>query len=207
MSILEQNVAKIIGRVSTEPVLSHTVYGENFYTFDVEVNRLSAADDIVPVLISEKLMKDVTLGAYVSVDGQIRTHNRMIDNSRKLIIYIFTIDITLLSEEAYATAKTTNNEITIEGFICKKPVYRKTPFGREIADLLVAVNRSYRKSDYIPCIAWGRNAKYAGNFEVGQKVQITARFQSRLYQKKQENGELEDKLAYELSVLNVKALS
>lgn len=206
MTNLTQNTVSIIGKVVSEPILSHTVYGEDFYTFDLEVKRLSENADIVPILISKKLMADIIVGNYVTINGQMRTYNKIDNNSRKLMIYVFVVDVETMSEDDFNASKDPNNTVKIVGYLCKRPIYRTTPFGREISDLLVAVNRSYHKSDYIPCIAWGRNAKYAKNFEVGQQVEITARFQSREYRKKDENGNAVTKCAYELSVLNIVAL-
>lgn len=209
MNNLEQNTVSIFGKVISEPVLSHTAYGEDFYTFDLEVKRLSEAADIVPILISKKLMADIIVGNHVSINGQMRTYNKIENKSRKLMIYVFVVDVTAVEADKvdeYNANKDPNNIVKITGFLCKDPIYRTTPFGREITDLLVAVNRSYHKSDYIPCIAWGRNAKYAKTFKVGQQVEITARFQSREYRKKDESGNMITKCAYELSVLNVVAL-
>lgn len=201
-----KNTAAIMGKVVSQPVLSHTVYGEDFYTFDLEVQRLSEASDVLPILISKKLMANIIVGQYVTINGQMRTYNKMDNKSRKLMIYVFVVDIQILTEDEFNSSIDPNNSVTITGYLCKSPNYRTTPFGREISDLLVAVNRSYHKSDYIPCIAWGRNAKYAKNFEVGQQVEITARFQSREYRKKDEAGNMIAKTAYELSVLNITAL-
>lgn len=206
MNILEQNTIEVLGKVVSTPVLSHTVYKEKFYVLDLEVDRLSESVDVLPVLISEKLMADVAVGTYVKITGQMRTYNKMENKSRKLLIYIFTRDIDVVTEEYVKNYKLPNNDVTLVGFVCKEPVYRTTPFGRVIADLLIAVNRSYSNSDYIPCIAWGRNAKYAKTFEVGQKVEIKGRFQSRDYTKKDADGNVTTKKAYELSILNITAL-
>lgn len=206
MNNLQQNTVSVFGKVISEPVLSHTAYGEDFYTFDLEVKRLSEAADIVPVLISKKLMADVAVGNHIKIDGQMRTYNKIDNKARKLMIYVFVLDIAPMTEEEANASKDPNNVVKITGFLCKDPIYRTTPFGREISDMLVAVNRSYHKSDYIPCIAWGRNAKYAKSFKTGQQVEITARFQSREYRKKDEAGNMTTKCAYELSVLNVVAL-
>ena len=206
MNNLEQNTVDVRGKVVSEPVLSHTVYGESFYVFDLEVERLSDSVDVIPVLISEKLMTDFAVDTYVKISGQMRTYNKMEGKNRKLLIYVFTRDIESLTAEEFNANKEPNNLVSLTGFICKEPVYRTTPFGREITDLLVAVNRSYNNSDYIPCIAWGRNAKYTKTFSTGQKVEIIGRFQSREYTKKDENGNIITKQAYELSVLNVRAI-
>lgn len=206
MNILEHNTIEVLGKVVSTPVLSHTVYEESFYVFDLEVDRLSDSVDVLPVLISEKLMADVAVGTYVKISGQMRTYNKMENKSRRLLIYVFTRDIDVVTEEEVKNYKLPNNAVTLTGFICKEPVYRTTPFGRVIADLLVAVNRSYSNSDYIPCIAWGRNAKYAKTFSVGQKVEIKGRFQSRDYTKKDADGNVITKKAYELSILNITAL-
>ena len=206
MTNTAQNTITIMGKVLSQPILSHTVYGEDFYTLDLQVDRLSENVDIVPVMISKKLMTGIEVGTCVSIQGQMRTYNKIEGSARKLLIYAFVIDVEIVNEDELVVSREPNNTVVITGFLCKDPIYRTTPFGREITDLLVAVNRSYHKSDYIPCIAWGRNAKYAKNFSTGQEVEITARFQSREYRKKDEDGNTTTKKAYELSVLNIKAL-
>ena len=166
---------------------------------EVLVRRLSNSDDRIPLMISERLI-DVTQdyrGEYITVNGQFRSYNKHDENKNHLVLSVFVREITFVEEELDG-AKT--NNIMLDGYICKNPIYRKTPLGREIADLLLAVNRPYGKSDYIPCICWGRNARYASNFEVGEHVQIFGRIQSREYVKKITETETEKRTAYEVSV-------
>lgn len=195
----ENNLITVTGKIISEYEFTHEVYGEKFYKFNLEVQRLSDATDVLPVTISERLIDDVSFGidSYVEINGQIRSYNNFSDNKNHLVLTVFTKDIYPLEEES---EDINPNQVILNGFICKKPVYRKTPFGREISDILLAVNRSYNKSDYIPCIAWGRNARYVGNLEVGENIVITGRMQSRNYQKKLETGEILEKIAYEISI-------
>lgn len=189
----------IAGTVATEPQFSHEVYEEMFYTFMLDVPRLSEAMDTIRITVSEKFLATLRLeiGMHVMIKGQFRSYNNFTNVGNRLILTVFVRDIELLDENG----KSGNaNSIYLNGYICKRPVYRTTPFGREIADILIAVNRSYNKSDYIPCIAWGRNAKYAETLSVGDNVIIKGRIQSREYQKKISETEVENKTAYEVSV-------
>jgi len=192
----------ISGKVHCRFAFSHEVYGEGFYRFDAEVFRLSNATDIMPVTVSERIVDaaGLPMGTGISVCGQIRSYNSYVEEDRrnKLVLTVFARDIEATGEENLP--ETNPNEVYLNGFVCKPPVYRTTPFGREIADILLAVNRSYNKSDYIPCIAWGRNARYAEKLTVGDNIQIWGRMQSRTYQKKYETGEIIEKVAYEVSV-------
>jgi primosomal replication protein N len=174
--------------------LSHKIYGEAFYTFVLECARLSDKTDLLPVTVSEQLLEQHPLadGAHVSIKGQLRSYNKLVDGRARLYLTIFARELT---DDLDAV-----NEIELRGFLCKPPVFRVTPFGREITDLLVAVNRAYNKSDYIPCIVWGRNARYAAGFEVGDRVTMNGRVQSREYEKKQDNGEVMIRTAYEVSI-------
>lgn len=174
--------------------LSHKIYGEAFYTFFLECGRLSEKKDVLPVTISERLLSRHPLceGAEVGVKGQLRSYNKMVDGKVRLYLTIFARDI---EEKADA-----QNDIELTGYVCKPPVYRITPFGREITDMLIAVNRAYNKSDYIPCIVWGRNSRYAAGFEVGDKISVFGRVQSRQYEKVQANGEKTQRTAYEVSI-------
>lgn len=174
--------------------ISHKIYGEAFYTFFVECERLSDKSDVLPVTVSERLLLRHPLceGLSVGVKGQLRSYNKLVDGKVRLYLTIFARDI-----EENADAQ---NEIELTGFVCKPPVYRVTPFGREITDMLIAVNRAYNKSDYIPCIVWGRNARYAANFEVGDKINLFGRVQSREYEKVLENGDKIQRTAYEVSI-------
>ena len=167
---------------------------------EVSVSRLSESYDIIPLMISERLMdvKQSYIGKYVEVIGQFRSYNRHEeDNKNKLVLSVFAREVRLLEDSEDIERP---NSIFLDGFICKEPIYRKTPLGREIADLLIAVNRPYGKSDYIPCICWGRNARYAENFEVGGHIRLWGRIQSREYQKKISENEFEKRIAYEVSV-------
>ena len=204
--IIENNQVTIIGEVASTFTYSHEVFGEGFYMVDVLVRRLSDSDDRIPLMVSERLI-DVTQdyrGSFIMVSGQFRSYNRHEEQKNRLVLSVFVREIEFIEEEPDG-AKT--NYILLEGYICKKPVYRKTPLGREIADLLLAVNRPYGKSDYIPCICWGRNARYASNFEVGEHVQVLGRIQSREYVKKLSETETEVRTAYEVSVSKLECLN
>ncbi len=196
---LLNNNAFICGKIVSEFEFSHEVYGEGFYRFYVEVERLSNASDFLPVIVSERLIDKELLpvGTNVSINGQIRSYNNFTpeDKKNRLILSIFARDIEILEQNARNV-----NEIYLNGFTCKAPIYRTTPFGREICDMLIAVNRSYNKSDYIPTIAWGRNARYSSRLTVGDNIKIWGRMQSRTYQKKYDDGESEEKVAYEVSI-------
>ncbi|WP_054739910.1 single-stranded DNA-binding protein [Cellulosilyticum ruminicola] len=198
--MLENNKVLLIGKVVSETKFSHKVYGEGFYTFDLEVPRLSESADILPVTISERLLPAIggnILGKVLEIEGQFRSYNQYEEGKNRLILTIFIFEV---KEVGLSELSKNKNEITLNGFVCKAPIYRTTPFGREITDLLLAVNRSYHKSDYIPCITWGRNARFAQNLVTGDHIQISGRIQSRTYQKKLETGEVEVKTAYEVSI-------
>ena len=197
--IIENNQVTIMGKVATEFSFSHEVFGEGFYMVEVEVKRLSNSEDRIPLMISERLI-DVTqdyTGEYIMVHGQFRSYNRHEEQKNRLVLSVFVREISFMEEEPDGTK---TNSIWLDGYICKEPIYRKTPLGREIADLLLAVNRPYGKSDYIPCICWGRNARYASGFEVGEHVQLLGRIQSREYVKRLSDTETEKRVAYEVSV-------
>ena len=196
---MENNEAEVLGTVISKPEFSHEIYGEGFYMVDVEVERLSDSTDIIPVMISERLL-DVSqdyIGACISVNGQFRSYNRHEEKKNKLVLSVFAREIEFI-DEIDENAK--SNQIFLDGFICKEPIYRKTPLGREIADILLAVNRPYGKSDYIPCISWGRNARFASSFQVGDRCMVWGRIQSREYMKKISDEEQEKRVAYEVSV-------
>lgn len=200
--ILENNQASIVGEIVSEFQYSHEVYGEGFYMVEVSVNRLSNFADYIPLMISERLI-DTTksyIGQKVYVTGQFRSYNRHEEVKNRLVLSVFVREIEFIEEE---TEEMKSNQIMLDGYICKEPIYRKTPLGREIADLLVAVNRSYGKSDYIPCICWGRNARFASRFQVGTHVQIWGRIQSREYVKKISEDQVEKRIAYEVSVSKI----
>ena len=197
--IIENNQVTIMGKVATEFSFSHEVFGEGFYMVEVEVKRLSNSEDRIPLMISERLI-DVTqdyTGEYIMVHGQFRSYNRHEEQKNRLVLSVFVREISFMEEEPDGTK---TNSIWLDGYICKEPIYRKTPLGREIADLLLAVNRPYGKSDYIACICWGRNARYASGFEVGEHVQLLGRIQSREYVKRISDTETEKRVAYEVSV-------
>ena len=200
--IMDTNSVRLVGKVASQKVFSHEMYGEGFYSIDLEVPRLSDSIDLLPVTISERLMvdMDLSIGQYVIIEGQLRSYNRYIDNSNRLVLTIFAKDIYIPDEEELIETLRKPNEIYLDGYICKKPIYRTTPFGREITDILIAVNRSYNKSDYIPCIAWGRNARFCEKMLIGDHIRLWGRIQSREYQKKLSTGEVERKIAFEVSV-------
>ena len=197
-SYAENNKVIIAGTIASLPEFSHEVYEEMFYTFMLDTPRLSETHDTVKVTISEKFLtgEGLSIGEKVIIQGQFRSYNNFSNVGNRLILTVFVKDI----EKCIDYEEKSINSIYLNGYICKKPVYRTTPFGREIADILLAVNRSYNKSDYIPCIAWGRNAKYAGCLEVGDNVEIKGRIQSREYQKRLSETEVESKTAFEVSV-------
>lgn len=200
MNTLKNNLVTLIGEVASVFTFSHEVFGERFYMVDLSVKRLSEQADIIPLTVSERLI-DVNenyIGSTLEVRGQFRSFNLRDQSSAKLILSVFVREVFFLEEEFTDYTKT--NFIFLNGYLCKPPVYRKTPLGREIADLILAVNRPYGKSDYIPCIAWGRNAKYASGLFVGTKLEISGRIQSREYTKKISETELAERVAYEVSV-------
>ena len=204
---LENNYLTLVGKVTGEKRFSHEIYGERFYIFDLSIARLSGNADIIPVTVSERLVTDSMLedGKRLIVKGQFRSYNSYENEKNKLILTVFAKDIAeaiepVEEENEMVSKDTITNEVVLIGFVCKKPIYRQTPFGREIADLLLAVNRAYNKSDYIPTIAWGRNARFCQNLEVGTQVKVVGRVQSRQYEKKFEDGTSEIRVAYEVSV-------
>ena len=206
---LENNYLTLVGKVTGEKKFSHEIYGERFYIFNLEIPRLSGVADIIPITISERLINEDTLteGQKLLVKGQFRSYNSYESEKNRLILTVFAKDIKVISEEEQSEEENemtkkdvVTNEVVLIGYICKKPIYRQTPFGREIADILLAVNRAYNKSDYIPCIAWGRNARFCQNLEVGAQIKLVGRVQSRTYEKKHEDGSVETRVAYEVSV-------
>ena len=228
---LENNYLTLVGRVNSEKRLSHEIYGERFYSFDLCIPRLSGSADVIPVTASERLFDDdmLQIGTKLLIKGQFRSYNSYENERNRLILTVFAKDMQKLEDEvesekeenAEQTEKVelteaeqnaeaarreafrkdyVTNEVVLIGYICKTPIYRQTPFGREIADILLAVNRAYNKSDYIPSIAWGRNARFCQNLEVGTEVKVVGRVQSREYEKKLEDGTILKKVAYEVSV-------
>ena len=196
----ENNFVTLGGVVSSTLEESHEIYGEKFYRFYIEVDRLSGMSDKIPVIISERLIdvSDFGIGKLIKIHGQYRSYNQVTETGKsKLILSVFVKDI----ETENLDEKTRMlNELTLIGCMCKPPIYRKTPLGRDIADILVAVNRAYNKSDYIPCILWGRNAKFCQNLGIGTNVKLEGRIQAREYEKKYEDGTVEKRVAYEVSV-------
>ena len=203
---LENNHLVLVGKIVSDKSYSHEIYGEKFYVFNLEVVRLSSTVDIIPITISERLLTglELKIGKKVSVEGQFRSYNNYENERNRLILTVFAKEIVEVSDEEKDEV---TNEVILVGYVCKKPVYRQTPFGREIADVLLAVNRAYNKSDYIPCIAWGRNARFCQNIEVGTEVKIVGRVQSRTYEKKFEDGTVETRVAYEVSVASMEVPS
>ena len=202
---IENNRVSVIGKIISGFTFSHEVYGEGFYLVDLEVNRLSDQADIIPLMISERLInvKEDYIGSTVEASRQFRSYNRHEGGRNRLVLSVFVREIRFMEE---FNDYTKTNQIFLDGYICKIPIYRKTPLGREIADVLLAVNRPYGKSDYIPCIAWGRNARYASGFEVGTRVCLWGRVQSREYTKKISDSECEKRVAYEVSVSKMECL-
>lgn len=201
--IIENNQVHLRGKMVTGFSFSHELLGEGFYTAQVTVDRLSEVTDTIPIMVSERLI-DVTqdyIGKYVEIRGQFRSYNQYNEEHNCLILHVFATKMEILEEEDYPI-----NKIYLDGYICKPTVYRKTPLGREISDVLLAVNRSYHKSDYIPCICWGRNARYASSLEVSSHLQMEGRIQRREYSKRISETETESRTAYEVSVGSMKLL-
>ena len=199
---MQSNYIKIVGIIFGELEFSHEVFGEKFFEFLIKVPRLSETKDILPVIISERLINDINMeiGNYIVIEGQFRSYNRYEDSQNKLLLRVFARDIYMPDEIELEELKRHPNEVFLNGYLCKETKFRTTPFGREITDMLIAVNRSYNKSDYIPCIAWGRNARYCEKLEVGDHIKLWGRIQSRQYQKRNENESYDTKTAYEVSV-------
>lgn len=203
--LFENNQVSMMGEIVSEFQFSHEVFGEGFYMVELAVNRLSNYSDYIPLMISERLIdteQDYT-GQLIRVSGQFRSYNRHEEKKNRLVLSVFVRELEFL-DEIDENEKT--NQIFLDGYICKAPIYRKTPLGREIADVLLAVNRSYGKSDYIPCICWGRNARFASGFTVGSHIQIVGRVQSREYVKRIDEENVEHRVAYEVSVSKVDLL-
>jgi len=212
---LENNYLTLVGKVTSDKKFSHEIYGERFFSFDLSIPRLSGNADIIPIVVSERLINDemLSIDNKLLIKGQFRSYNSYENEKNKLILTVFAKDIEELEEKEeaeeseFAKKDMVTNEVVLIGFVCKKPIYRQTPFGREIADLLLAVNRAYNKSDYIPTIAWGRNARFCQNLEVGTQVKIIGRVQSRTYEKKYEDGTVETKVAYEVSICSLEIIN
>ena len=197
----ENNQLTLCGVIESAPVLDHEVFGEQFYRMDVRVPRLSGAQDVLPVTVSERLMNSqVTPGTRLTILGQLRSYNKVMGGAGRLLLTAFAQRLLPPDDEENP------NMIRLTGAICKPPAFRTTPFGREIADLMLAVNRSFGKSDYIPCIAWGRTARYAAQLSVGERLEVQGRFQSREYQKQMPDGTVMNRMAYEVSISRLTCL-
>lgn len=191
----QNNAVKISGEIVSDFTYDHEMYGEGFYKVFVQVTRISGNLDTIPVMVSDRIIdvnKNLT-GEMVAIEGEFRSYNKHLLGANKLLLFVLCKKIEIVK---YCMNE---DEIFLRGFICKNPIYRKTPFKREISDLLIAVNRYYGKSDYIPCICWGRNARYAAGFEIGDEIVIRGRIQSRTYEKKISDTEFETRTAYEVS--------
>ena len=198
------NIAHICGEVIDGAKLSHQTYGEAFYTFTMGIFRNSGFEDKVKIMMSERLLATIDLaeGMFLEIKGQIRTYNEAVEGRNRLNIVVFVQEFSVVEDICEYI-----NDIHLEGYICKSPLSRTSPLGRRICDLMLAVNRMYNKSDYIPCIAWGRNAIYSGTLDIGDKISITGRLQSRQYKKRTEDGDVLLKTAYEVSVLKLESLA
>jgi len=202
----ENNQVLVAGKVDSQPTFAHEIYGEGFYNFTLAVPRLSGYIDLLPVTVSERLIDigQLSVNTQVVIKGQFRSYNKFLDGKNRLILTVFAKDIALRGENEDIKNP---NQIYLDGYICKPPVYRTTPLNREIADVLLAVNRPYNKSDYIPVIMWGMNARFAQNLPVGQRLKVWGRVQSRPYQKKLPNGEIQERIAYEVSVSKLQVVN
>ena len=192
----DNNRVYLCGRIASKPQFSHEVYGEGFYDADIEVERLSSQYDTIPITISDRLLSTTNfeIGNELALYGQFRSYNKLVDGKSKLLLTVF------VREVVSPVINQNSNIIELMGYLCKPPIYRTTPFKREICDCLIAVNRAYNKSDYLPCIMWGRNARFVSGLNVGERLYLTGRIQSRVYQKKLDDENLVDKVAYEVSV-------
>ncbi|MCC0647532.1 single-stranded DNA-binding protein [Clostridioides sp. ZZV15-6598] len=199
----ENNVVNLRGELDNKLEFSHEIFGEKFYNVKIKINRLSDSFDTLPMTVSERLLQDIDINKQnlVNVVGQLRSYNKTLNNKNRLVLTVFVREIKAIEEE-----NKDPNSIFLDGYVCKEPVYRKTPLGREITDLLVAINRPYNKSDYIPSIVWGRNAKFAKNLKVGDRIQLWGRVQSREYEKKIDEDNVVKKMAYEVSISKIKRL-
>ena len=198
----QNNAVKISGEIVSDFTYDHEMYGEGFYKVFVQVTRISGNLDTIPVMVSDRIIdvnKNLT-GEMVAIEGEFRSYNKHLLGANKLLLFVLCKKIEIVK---YCMNE---DEVFLRGFICKNPIYRKTPFKREISDLLIAVNRYYGKSDYIPCICWGRNARYAAGFEIGDEIVIRGRIQSRTYEKKISDTESETRTAYEVSATMIEKI-
>lgn len=199
------NKVTIVGEIISDFEFNHETYGEKFYTFDIAAVRTSGYEDVISVMISERLIdtKKSYIGQYIRIEGNFRSYNCHENEKTRLILNVFVVDYSFLDGVATGEGY---NQIELDGYICKQPTYRKTPLGREIADVLIAVNRSYGKSDYIPCICWGRNARFVSEFTAGTEIKVFGRIQSRPYIKRLSETESEERTAYEVSASRIEVL-
>ena len=190
------NLLRLGGVLQEEPRYGHAVFGEAFYTATLSVARLSGAEDLLPVTLSERLLEGIHVeaGMQLALEGQLRSYNKIMGGAGRLLLTAFALKL------IPPGSLDNPNQLALTGALCKPPAFRVTPFGREIADLMLAVNRAYGKSDYIPCIAWGRTARFASQLSVGDSLHVQGRFQSRGYQKQMPDGTTVDKTAYEVSI-------
>lgn len=197
------NSVYVQGKILDDPIFNHSVKDEQFYSFNLKVDRLSEECDILPVIISSKFLsvKNLKAGDKIAIRGQFRSHNKLEDGRSKLILSVFCQELDEWNDSL------NSNVVELSGYICKEPIYRKTPLNREICDLLIAVNRNNNKSDYIPCLAWGRNARFSGSLPLGTRIELTGRIQSRKYNKRIETGIEITKIAYEVSIANIAAIT
>ena len=200
---MESNIAELCGAVLSELKFSHKTYGEIFYTFVLGIERRSGYIDEINIMVSERLIFDnpPRINDFVEIKGQVRTYNELLEGRNKLNVVVFAKEIYLSENFGY-----NENYVYLEGFLCKEPLKRTSPLGRDICDLMMAVNRMYNKSDYIPCIAWGRNAGYAESLGVGTKLAVEGRIQSREYRKKLEDGSSETRKAFEVSIVKIEEI-
>lgn len=203
---LSNNQAVVAGEIISDFTFSHEIFGEGFYMVDILVNRLSDTTDVIPLMVSDRIVdvEESHIGQKIEAKGQFRSYNKHEDSKNKLILSLFVRELNFIDDEEDISNRP--NQIYLDGYICKAPVYRMTPLGREIADILLAVNRAYGKSDYIPCICWGRNARFAGRLAVGDHVAVWGRIQSREYQKKLPGDKVTNRVAYEVSVSKMERL-
>lgn len=201
---IENNKVRIVGEIAGQFKYSHEVFGENFYIGQLKIERTSGILDFIPITVSDRMV-DVSAdwsGIFVEVEGSFRSYNKKDEEKRKLLLSVFVRDFNQLENASY-----NDNDVELDGYICKEVIYRKTPLGREVADLLIAVNRPYGKSDYIPCIAWGRNAVYSAELEVGTRIKLYGRIQSREYAKRISDTEAETRTAYEVSISKLEVVT
>lgn len=196
---VQNNNVKLVGKISSGFTFSHSAFGEGFYTTYLEVGRTSGAIDVIPLIISERLINvnEDCCGSTVAVIGQFRSYNRHEGTKNRLVLSVFVQEINFMEE---STDCTNNNQIFLDGYICKIPTYRKTPLGRDISDIMLAVNRRYGRTDYIPLITWGRDAEYSTSLGIGTRIAVSGRIQSREYQKRLSDTEFETRVAYEVCV-------